>query len=185
MLDVAEVADGKLVSTTGDSRLWLMNSDGSQREPFGDTHEAGWLTPCGHFLIYAVYDAGEITLTRVNLDGSHSTKLASGDLYAPACSPDGKFVFYVNGHQPQKIWQKSTDGGTSVEIAAGMGDGITGRLDISPDGTLLAYPFDEYPPAWKIAVIPARGGPHIKTLKCPGEYEHCGGHPMARVYNTC
>jgi hypothetical protein len=26
----------------------------------------------------------------------------------------------------------STDGGTSVEIAAGMGDGITGRLDISP-----------------------------------------------------
>jgi hypothetical protein len=72
-----------------------------------------------------------------------------------------------------------------VEIAAGMGDGITGRLDISPDGTLLAYPFDEYPPAWKIAVIPARGGPHIKTLKCPGEYEHCGGHPMARVYNTC
>ena len=62
----------------------------------------------------------------------------------------------------------SIEGGSPVAIAAGMGDGITGRLDVCPDGRLLAYPFDEYPPAWKLAVIPAGGGPPIKTFKVPG-----------------
>jgi Tol biopolymer transport system component len=94
--------------------------------------------------------------------------LVSGDLYAPACSPDGRFVFYVDGHQPQKIWRMSIEGGSPVAIAPGMGDGITGRLGVSPNGRLLAYPFDEYPPTWKIAVIPVGGGAPIKTFKVPG-----------------
>ena len=55
-----------------------------------------------------------------------------------------------------------------MEFAAAMGDGVTGSLDISPDGALLSYAFDEYPPQWKIAVIPLSGGPSIKTLKVPG-----------------
>jgi DNA-binding winged helix-turn-helix (wHTH) protein/Tol biopolymer transport system component len=168
MLDTAEVADGKLLSTSGDGGLWLMNSDGSQRTPFAEAHEAGWLTPCGRFVLFVSFEPGIATLTRVDTDGTHSTKLVSGDLYAPACSPDGRFVFYVNGHQPQRIWRMSIEGGSPVAIAAGMGDGITGRLGVRPDGRLLAYPFDEYPPAWKIAVIPAGGGTPIKTFKVPG-----------------
>ena len=46
-------------------------------------------------------------------------------------------------------------------IAAAMGDGVTGSLDISPGGALLSYAFDEYPPQWKIAVIPVSGGPSL------------------------
>ena len=168
MLDIAEVADGKLLSASGDGGLWLMNSDGSQRTPFGEAHEAGWLTPCGRFVLFVSYEAGIVTLTRVDTDGTHSTKLVSGDLYAPACSPDGKFAFYVNGHRPQKIWRVSIEGGSPVAIAPAMGDGMTGRLSVSRDGRLLAYPFDEYPPAWKIAVTPVSGGAPIKTFKVPG-----------------
>jgi eukaryotic-like serine/threonine-protein kinase len=167
MLDIAEVADGKLLSASGDGGLWLMNSDGSQRAPFGEAHEAGSVTPCGRFILFVSYEAGTVTLTRVDTDGTHSTKLVSGDLYAPACSPDGRFVFYVNGHQPQRIWRMSIEGGSPVAIAPGMGNGI-GPLGVSPDGRLLAYTFDEYPPAWKIAVIPVGGGPPMKTFKVPG-----------------
>jgi eukaryotic-like serine/threonine-protein kinase len=164
---IAEAAGGKLLSARGDGGLWLMNSDGSQLEPLVDTQDASWLAPCGHFIVFGSYEAGTVTLTRVNADGSHPINLVSGDLSGPACSPDGKFVFYVNGHQPQKIWRMSIEGGSPVDIAAGLGEG-NGRLGISPDGTLLAYVFDQYPPAVKIAVIPVTGGPPIKTFKVPG-----------------
>jgi Tol biopolymer transport system component len=83
-------------------------------------------------------------------------------------APDGRFVFYVNGHRPQKIWRVSSDGGAPVEIADGTGDGITGPLDISPDGRRFSYPFDEYPPVWKIAVSSTSGGQLIKTFDVPG-----------------
>ena len=46
---------------------------------------------------------------------------------------------------------------------------MTGSLDVSADGKMLSYPFDQYRPmAWKIAVIPASGGPAIKIFDVPG-----------------
>lgn len=87
----------------------------------------------------------------------------------PGCSPDGKFVYYVNRHRPQKLWKVSTDGGAPLEIGTGMGEGVSGSLDVSPDGKMLSYPFDQYRPmAWKIAVIPASGGPAVKIFDAPG-----------------
>lgn len=96
-------------------------------------------------------------------------KLSSGDLSYPGCSRDGKFAYYVNRHRPQKVWRISTEGGAPVEIGPGMGEGVTGSLDVSPDGKLLSYPFAQYRPnAWKLAVLPARGGPAIKIFDVPG-----------------
>ena len=169
MIDITETADGKLLSTSGDGRLWFINPNSGQREPFVDTSGVGRLTMCGSFVLFVTaFGANAITITRANADGSHAIKLVTGDVRHPACSPDGKFVFYVNGHRPQKIWRISVDGGSPVEIAAGVGEGITGPLDISPDGMLLSYPFDEYPPVWKIAVFSVNGGPPAKMFKVPG-----------------
>jgi DNA-binding winged helix-turn-helix (wHTH) protein/Tol biopolymer transport system component len=168
MIDITETSDGKLLSTGGDGRLWIMNSDGSHREPFSDTRGVGWLTSCGHFVLFASFAADAVTITRADADGSHAIKLISGDVRHPACTPDGRFVFYVNGHRPQKVWRVSSDGGAPVEIADGAGDGVTGPMDISPDGRLFSYPFDEYPPVWKIAVSSASGGQLIKTFDVPG-----------------
>jgi Tol biopolymer transport system component len=50
-----------------------------------------------------------------------------------------------------------------------MGEGVTGWIDVSPNGKMLSYPFDQYRPmAWKIAVIPASGGPAIRIFDVPG-----------------
>jgi hypothetical protein len=56
-----------------------------------------------------------------------------------------------------------------VEIGPGMGEGITGSVNASPDGKLLSYTFDQYHPnGWKLAVLPARGGAAIKIFDVPG-----------------
>ena len=182
MIDVVEASDGKLLSASADGKLWRMNPDGSGRTLFADAHDAGWLTACGRFVVFASYEAGAVVLTRVNSDGSNATKLVSGSLgrllkssfssRAPACSPDGRFVFYITMGSPQKIWRIPTDGGTPVEIADNPGDIISGRLSISPNGKFLAYPYDRYSgtvtPAWKLAVMPVDGGQAVKTLEVPG-----------------
>ncbi len=182
MIDIVEASDGKLLSASADGKLWRMNSDGSGRALFAEAHDAGWLTACGHLVVFASYEAGAVVLTQVNSDGSNPTTLVSGSLgrllknsfssRAPACSPDGKFVFYITMGSPQKIWRIPTDGGTPVEIADNPGDVISGRLSISPNGKFLAYPYDRYSgtvtPAWKLAVLPVNGGQAAKILEVPG-----------------
>jgi DNA-binding winged helix-turn-helix (wHTH) protein/Tol biopolymer transport system component len=168
MIYVAETADGRLLSSGGDGQVWMIRADG-QREAFADLHEAGWLETCGDLVLLTSFEADTVTLTRVNQDASRTLKLFSGDLTYPGCSRDGRFAYYVNRHRPQKVWRISTEGGSPVEIGAGMGEGVAGSLDGSPDGTLLSYPFIQYRPnAWKLAVLPASGGPAIKIFDVPG-----------------
>jgi len=168
MIDVAETNHGRLLSSAGDGHIWMIKSDGP-REIFNDLHHVGWLETCGGLILFTSFEAKTVTLTRVNEDGSHLLRLFSGDLSYPGCSPDGKFAYYVNRHRPQKIWRVSTDGGSPGEIGSGMGEGISSSLDVSPDGKLLSYTFIQYRPnAWKLAVLPASGGPVLKIFDVPG-----------------
>ena len=50
-----------------------------------------------------------------------------------------------------------------------MGVGLTGWLEASLDGELLCYPSAQYlPNAWKLAALPASGGPAMRILDLPG-----------------
>lgn len=171
MFDVAEAPDGRLLSTSGDGELWVTNTDGSQHATFAEVHDAGWLTPCARYLVLASFGPGVVTLVRVDADGSNATKLTSGSLWSPSCSPDGRFVFYVTVDSPQKIWRIPIEGGTPEQIAEILGDDISGRMSISPNGQFIAYPYSRYSspagPGWDLAVIPVGGGPPVKTFDVP------------------
>lgn len=181
--DVAYAADGKIFSTSTDGRLWALNSNGKGRTLVTD--DAGWLTPCGPFVVFASYKGGTVALTRANPDGSNATKLVEKDLWkpsrtslstrAPACSPDGKFVFFVGTGGSRKIYRVSIEGGTPVEISETPGDFIVGSLSVSPDGNFLAYLYDQYSgtttPGWKFAVISLGGGSMVNILEAPGGIE--------------
>jgi hypothetical protein len=95
----------------------------------------------------------------VDRDGNGIRKLANGHLWAPPCSDDGRFVFYVTTEQPQKIWRVSIEGGNSEEVAEVMGNQVTGRLAVSHEGVLLAYPYTQYgrvpSDGWQVAIIRA------------------------------
>lgn len=168
MINVAETTDGRLLSSGGDGRVWTVKADG-RRETLGNLHNVGWLRKCGNLVLFTSVEGKAVTLNRATVDGSQPVTLFSGDLAYPGCSPDGKSAYYVNRHRPQKIWRIPMESGPPEEIAGGMGEGITGWLDISPDGKLLSYTFDQYNPAgWKLAVIPARGGSALRTFDVPG-----------------
>jgi len=137
-----------------------------------------WLATCGSWTFFTSFEANTVTLSRLNGDGAHLLKLFSGDLAYQGCSPDGKFVYYVNRHRPQKLWKISAEGGPPLEVGPGMGEGVTGWLDISPDGKLVSYTFDQYnPPGWKLAVIPARGGSALHRFDVPGGTTHVRWSP--------
>ena len=180
MIDAAFSVDGAVLSVSSDRKLWATNTDSKVRTLLAD--EAGWLTPCGRFVVFASYKLGGVALMRINPDGSNATKIVSGDVWkplrtslstrAPACSADGKFIYYLSSEHPQKIRRASVEGGTFVEITELLGDGIAGRLSVSPDGKYIAYIYDKYTgtttPGWKLVVIPADGGPPAKAFEVPG-----------------
>jgi Tol biopolymer transport system component len=172
LFDAVQDADGKILSASENGELWTMNFDGSQRASFGNIHDAAWVTPCGRFVLFMSYKPGISVLTRVDPEGTHSTQLDRGNLWSPACSPDGKLVFYVSFDQPQKIWGIPVEGGTPTEIAKVLGSQITGRLSVSPDGKLLTYPFTQFDQVpsngWHIAVVSIDGGPPMRTFRVPG-----------------
>jgi Tol biopolymer transport system component len=173
MFDVAEGPDGRILSIDGYGGLSATNTDGSQHGTFADVPDAEWLTPCGSYVVLTSSRPGAVTLMRVDSDGSNPVKLASGSLWSPACSPDGRLVFYVTVDSPQKIWRIPIQGGNPVQIAEILGDSISGRMSVSPNGEFIAYPYTRFTspagPGWNLAVIPITGGSPIKTLNVPND----------------
>jgi Tol biopolymer transport system component len=168
MLNVAEGNDGRLFSSGGDGKMWVVGSNG-QREFLADLHDTGWLETCNGLIFFTSFETKSVTLNRVNEDGSHLVKLFSGDLSYPGCSPDGKFAYYVNRHRPQKVWRISADGGAPMEIGTGMGEGISSSLSVSPNGELLSCTFIQYQThGWKLVIFPASGGPITRVFDVPG-----------------
>lgn len=171
IVSVAEAADGRLWSATEDGQLWITNPDGSQATPYGDYRDIDTIVGCGRFMILRREEAGARSLTRLDVDAKHSSDLVTGSIFGPFCSPDGKFVFYTNGQQPQKIWRVPIEGGTAVEIAQILGDQIATPPSVSPDGSLIAYVYTNFGPSLgpSLVVIPSTGGPPIKSTPLQAE----------------
>jgi Tol biopolymer transport system component/DNA-binding winged helix-turn-helix (wHTH) protein len=172
MFDIAEAFDGKLLTLGEDGTIWMMHTDGSQRARFSDVRAASSPTPCGHSVIFTAVETDTVALIRVDRDGTHPMALARGNLWGPACSGDGNFVFFANSEQPQRIWKVPIMGGTPLYVSDILGDQATGVLAISPDGKLLAYPYTQYgrvpSEGWRVAVMSADGGPPLKQFNVPG-----------------
>jgi len=98
----------------------------------------------GRYIVFtwASHSAGnKVNIWRVNADGSNPKQLTDGmqDI-EPACSPDGKWVFY-DDVQDIQIKRVPMDGGTS-EIVPGTAIPAAFYhygLTIAPDGKLLAF----------------------------------------------
>ena len=169
LLEVTETSDGKLLATGRDGALWMMNADGSQLAHFSNVRNASAVTPCGHFILFASEELGTVSLIRVDRSGMQPATIATANLCCPVCSRDGNSALYVSIAQPQKIWQVPITGGAPAEVAEVLGSQLVGRLTISPDGKLLAYPYTQYghvpSEGRSVAVVPIDGGPPVKNFK--------------------
>jgi Tol biopolymer transport system component len=171
VLRVASMSLGKVLASTEDGGIWLMNSDGSEPSPFVIGRNAFSPTPCGRFVVFNSLHDSTIDLVRVDADGLKPMTLFHGDIGPPTCSNDGRSVFFVRTIKSYAILRLATEGGTPIEIAKSPGYEIMQNLSISPDGMLLAYAYDEALPATgtNLTVIPSSGGTSLQTFKVPSD----------------
>jgi Tol biopolymer transport system component len=163
-------SDGTVVVLDGDGKLWSLDAAGNRRSQLA----AGAFHPvaCGPYIIFVSASDGTDKVVRISADGSGAKTLASGSMWGPACTPDAKFVFYAADTPPRwQIVRVPIEGGNPVAMTENPGESIPDRVSISPDGTLFAFPFDEYtPPATRLAIVPITGGPPLKIIKVPAGF---------------
>jgi serine/threonine protein kinase/Tol biopolymer transport system component len=133
---------GNLIVTTSTSMMRL-SSDGSQQTSLLSDPSAtiGWSSACrngGPILLQWYLREGKTALNiwRVDADGSHPKQLTNGkDEEFPLCSPDGKWVYYVD-NTTTHIMRVPVEGGTP-ELVEGsvVSNGLMGEgANFSPDG---------------------------------------------------
>jgi Tol biopolymer transport system component len=158
--------EGKLALVNRADNALILSADGTNQAVAVDAQDMNF-TGCSRFIVLESFRGGTSELTRMNQNGTNAMRLAPGVTWGPACSLDGRFVYYVEVSEPRwKIRRVPIDGGTPIDIVESPGKQIPGRLAISPDGQLLAFPYDggSSEPALKIATVPIAGGPIMKTF---------------------
>jgi eukaryotic-like serine/threonine-protein kinase len=162
---IAPGPSGKILATSTTGDVWLMNADGSQPTNLApDANNTNSISACGdRYIVYDVYRNGKLEIWRSDADGSNGKKIIDVDVEAgqSLCSPDGKWIFYTTR---EAIYRMPAEGGDAVELVKVPEGG--NALHVSPDGTQLAFSFQEgHPvPIPKIATVPVAGGPmHVVT----------------------
>jgi serine/threonine protein kinase/Tol biopolymer transport system component len=166
---LAWTPDGKLVydsDVKSKASIWIVNADGSDPRPLTDGVADDYMpevSPDGRYVVFASSRNG-FQLWRMDIDGANPKQL-TWETGAPTCSisPDGRWVIYslyLGG-----IFKVSIEGGPRTELVA---KGNLRYPQVSPDGKLVAYAFDdEYTKRPKIAVIEFDGGARVRTFDLP------------------
>jgi Tol biopolymer transport system component len=149
-------ADGNLlVSNSG--RLFKLGANGkNQTQLLADSSAMMFSSSsCGtNYLVlsWQHIHSGQ-NIWRTNVDGSNPLKLTGGNLDdGPVCSPDQKWVYYVDGSD-SRILRVPLDGAGKTEPVFGHPQVyIDGRVSVSFDGRTLAAPFTQEG-ATKIALL--------------------------------
>ena len=124
---------------------------------------------CGQSAVAQVHNGTNWSLQRIGLDGSAPTAVVSGDARFPACSPDGRYLFYMNFDHPEQIHRIAMDGSASSIVAEVQGDTYFGPITVSPNGKLLAYSYQQYsPPQVNIVVLSLADGAVVAKWDAAG-----------------
>jgi serine/threonine protein kinase/WD40 repeat protein len=158
--------DGRIVAKSGVSALSIRRSDGSERSTI---MEGNYLlrkfAVCGdgkHIVFQAQRNQNDENVWSIGLSGENLTQITHGPLDRfVACSPDGQWVYYTAAAEKKNAVRRTSIDGKSTQE---LWDQKAWSNAISPDGRWLALVISEGSGAsfsWKLAVMPAGGGPFI------------------------
>jgi serine/threonine protein kinase len=178
---LAQVADPRQIDWTPDGKLLVadgasitrMDPDGHNAAVLVSDANAGLLSlsSCGdHYLVlsWAGHVPGNNTgiIWRTNADGSAPKPLSSG-IYdtSPLCSPDGKWVYFIDRPGISHLMRVPLDGGKAEPVPGSdipNQFGIEGIAYVTPDNKNLAFIVDVVDPVTslahtKLAVLPVDG----------------------------
>lgn len=175
--------DGRLIYVAdynGKRDLWSIRSDQTGHTQLTDGPHRDYyptVTPDGRYIVFESMRDGGHSIWRVDADGRNHRRLTRGHYDAEAaCSPDGKWIVYVayeDGRTVPKLRKTPIDGGSSVNLT----NEYSVHPAFSPDGKTIAYyRLDTEKLAREkverrdIVIIPAEGGPPLKTLPAPENF---------------
>jgi Tol biopolymer transport system component len=159
----------------GDGQLWVMNTDGSNRQQLGSGLFPNW-SPDGEQIAYTTY-LGKAYLAVMNADGSERRSLGTSVLQRllsigggdePAWAPDDERIAYV--------FERSEDN-SEIYMMDSDGSELTRLTDIpghdhwpptwSPDGTRIAFTSDGTKGIGEIYVMNSDGSGLTKLTDDP------------------
>ena len=166
--EVLTLPSGRIVAQEGATfAFWSLNGDGTGRAQMGNDLRGQLAANCGSDVVFMRgYERGW-EIVRTTGDGTKPKVLVShDDLWAPTCSPDGKYLYYGHVKAPARLVRIPVDGGPEAVIAKLTGGFSGGKLSISPDGKQLAYYYGEFDSnsSLGVAVVSAESG---ATQKMP------------------
>lgn len=170
---VAWTRDDRIIyasNADGEENLWIMDRDGANQRQLTQNARVNRNpnpSPDGRWVIFLSDRTGAPHIWRLDLQDGTTEQLTDGQGESnPYYSPDGTWIAY-SGIAANKyvIWRARADGSGSEQLTKHASI----RPAISPDGRLIAYWYQEDAPAspWRIAIIPAEGGPPTKIFDVP------------------
>ncbi len=181
--------DGKLIYTyytSGSIQLASAAPDGSNvHDIAAGVVSPSWLSSCGdgrHFVFSMGRGQDTSSIWRADMDGSNLTQLSTGKLAVhPSCSPDGRFVVYVDvAGNSTHLMRVSIDGGTPTTVSK---EELFAPV-ISPDGNSVACAYQPEPGKRpNLAVVGLDGGEIRNVYDLPQETQAAfngdGGQKLA------
>jgi serine/threonine protein kinase/sugar lactone lactonase YvrE len=135
--------DGQMVVTSdSNSGLILLNPQSGSRTPLFAREGAlvDLVSACadGRYVVFSgFFNQGNRTLDiwRTDMSGSNFKQLSNGKVdQSPICSRDGRWVFYQDEVNGDRIMKVSIEGGTPQQIS----DELAAAFDVSPDSKTIA-----------------------------------------------
>ena len=125
---IPQAGDLRIVGTTGGENVIL-----SDKQRVADQS-----IPCGKYIVFRSFgrsSGASINLWRTDMAGSHLAQLTFGrNQRNPQCSPDAKWVYYVEVLENEALKRVPLEGGSPETIIHDPSDGY----ELSPDGTTVA-----------------------------------------------
>ncbi len=153
MLYTAKSGDGQ--------SIWLMDSEGNdprQLTPGGHIDSQPTVSADGRFAVFQSRRDGETDIWRIELDSGEVRPLTSGgENFDPDVSPDGRLTVYAS----KGIRRVSSDGGDPVTLT----DFTASVPRYSPDGTMIAFEFENEPGKSQLGIMGADGERPYKDFR--------------------
>lgn len=143
---------GNVLGVSADGRLWIINSDSTERHPFSNLQDVAPPVMCGHFAVLTSYASAPSEDSRADAGTLNATKLASGRFVVQRSYQSGV----------AHIVRIDADGLNATTLASGLVYSPT----CSSDGKFLFYVSMESPQS--ILRLPIEGGEPTVVSKIPG-----------------
>jgi Tol biopolymer transport system component len=143
--------DNQLI-TDQENTLRLINTQTGVKTPFPteEGHVSGDPSACsdGRYVVFVLGFHGGLgaeSIWRVDSSGGNLKQLTNGKLDTyPVCSPDSKWVYYIDREGENKLSRVPIDGGQSQVVSTPPVSSSATSFDISSDGKQIVFPTLEH-----------------------------------------